>query len=205
MFSRNIHRVAESSAIRHNQKHPQFPLDHDDLDLSFVHRTHLLSALSSPQTQYLETMFNLRSTILQNSLPHIPTHSFTLQPLKLALGSHLASLPPTTNSTFAQESSGSEGPDLNSAITHLFGSSPAPEKALVDVWEKEGLRAMTGSGWIDSDSREGLGSRGSGLGEVLGRRLRYSSLVGEHLVQVSTVSVGRAGQDKRDKRETGLI
>nr|XP_019048452.1 hypothetical protein I302_02224 [Kwoniella bestiolae CBS 10118]OCF27382.1 hypothetical protein I302_02224 [Kwoniella bestiolae CBS 10118] len=91
----------------------------------------------------------LRSQILTSSLPLLPTHSFTRPTLIQALRTIKPELP-----------------NPESVVDTLFGpGSVGASKALVERWEEEGLKAMSGPG-------EG---KKENLGEVLRRRIEYSA------------------------------
>ncbi|WWD06137.1 hypothetical protein V865_004222 [Kwoniella europaea PYCC6329] len=98
----------------------------------------------------------LRSQILTSSLPFLSTLSFT----RPALLQSLRSIKPDITN-----------PDA--VIDTLFGpGSVGASKALVESWEEEGLKVLNGP----IEGKEDLG-------EVLRRRIEYSSKVGEHLVE----------------------
>ncbi|KAK1926254.1 hypothetical protein DB88DRAFT_544500 [Papiliotrema laurentii] len=102
----------------------------------------------------------LRTSILKHALPLVPQHSFTRHTLLLALPSLDPAHPDYQ-------------PDVSeSVIDTLFGNgNTAPARALVDAWVGEGLHAV----------------QGANTRERLKNRLRYSSLVGEHLVEAYAV------------------
>lgn len=108
---------------------------------------------------------SLRTSILKHALPHLPEHSFTLRPLLDSLNN----LP-------------QNHPDRNDKVTPevldvLFGSDLNARRELVKAWEEEGLRDM-----IDLELPKG--KEIEAIGEILARRLEYSSRIGEHLVEV---------------------
>ena len=122
---------------------------------------------------------SLRVSVLQQALPLLPQHSFTRQTLSLALSSLRPDL------THPSESLGRDAQfpqaevvthyRVENVIDTLFGTgSIAPGKALVEAWQEAGLKDMEEAG------------PSSKLSDRLGRRLRYSSTVGEHLVEVSS-------------------
>jgi hypothetical protein len=108
----------------------------------------------------------LRTHILKHALPYLPEHSFTLRPLLKSLNE----LP-------------ANHPDRNDKVTPevldvLFGSELNARRELVKAWEEEGLNDMLGAE-IPKGSSEI-----EAIGEILARRLEYSSRIGEHLVEV---------------------
>jgi hypothetical protein len=112
---------------------------------------------------------SLRTNILKHAIPHLPEHSFTLQPLLISLNS----LP-------------ANHPDRNDKVTPevldvLFGSELNARQELVKAWEEEGLREMVGN-----DLPKGSPEI-EAVGEILARRLEYSSRIGEHLVEACTL------------------
>ena len=128
------------------------------------------------------TIMSLRSFILQQALPLLPRHSFTRQTLSLALASLRPELTDSSGST-GQVASSSHNDDsrthyrVENVIDTLFGTgSIAPAKALVEAWHDVGLENMVEAG------------PSSKLSDRLSRRLRYSSTVGEHLVEVSALA-----------------
>lgn len=113
----------------------------------------------------------MRESILRASLPHIRAQSFTRQ----AIRAGLADLP--SSSSPASSSLLTENPDHD--LQNIFGEEGEAEKELVRLWEEEGIKNMSMEG-----QGETSGS-GSGLREVLSRRLKYSEeTAGEHIVQV---------------------
>jgi ubiquinone biosynthesis protein COQ9 len=124
----------------------------------------------------------LRSRILQHALPHVPEHSFTIQPLLQSL----RSLPSTTPSNSSEPALGSPPASVSrNTIDILFGSELNARKELVKAWEEEGLRDMTD---LNSSGRPATATRSKGelgvIADLLARRLEYSSRIGEHLVEV---------------------
>jgi hypothetical protein len=116
----------------------------------------------------------MRESILRASLPHIRAQSFTRQ----AIRAGLADLPCSSSAASSSSSLAGQGPDY--VLENTFAEEGTPEKELVRLWEEEGIKNMSVEG-----QGEASGS-GSGLREVLGRRLRYSEeTAGEHIVQVS--------------------
>ena len=108
----------------------------------------------------------LRTQILKHALPYLPEHSFTLQPLLKSLNEL-----PTNH------------PDRNDKVTPevldvLFGSEWNARRELVKAWEEEGLNDM-----VEAEVLKGS-SEIESVGEILARRLEYSSRIGEHLVEV---------------------
>jgi hypothetical protein len=108
----------------------------------------------------------LRTTILKHALPYLPEHSFTLRPLLNSLNEL-----PTNH------------PDRNEKVTPevldvLFGSELNARRELVKAWEEEGLNDM-----VEAELPMGR-SEIEAVGEILARRLEYSSRIGEHLVEV---------------------
>ncbi|ORY31922.1 hypothetical protein BCR39DRAFT_479444 [Naematelia encephala] len=109
---------------------------------------------------------SLRATILSHSLPHLPTHSFTRSTLVHAL----TALPPSHPDY-------REPQVVENAIDTIFGpGNVGAAKALVEAWEDAGRDDMTG--------------KQGGLKEILQRRLEWSAAVGEHLVEVSCITIG---------------
>ena len=113
---------------------------------------------------------SLRQSILTNALPHIPRHSFTRQALLCV----------------------TPRPEL---LGSIVGDNP--ERALVAQWAAEGLRAM-GDGRQVSKGKSQRDVDFEAVKRALERRIRWSSDVGEHLVQVrsrgfSDVWGGRRG------------
>ncbi|KAK8845378.1 hypothetical protein IAR55_006091 [Kwoniella newhampshirensis] len=117
---------------------------------------------------------SLRPQLLTSALTHIATHSFT----RPALLHALRSLRPEVS-------------DADSVLDTIFGAgSVGAGKALVERWEEEGRKVMLKQEASDSRAKDGnvgvgvgVGAGVEGLEEVLRRRLNYSSLVGEHLVE----------------------
>ncbi|WVQ80444.1 hypothetical protein IAT38_002549 [Cryptococcus sp. DSM 104549] len=103
----------------------------------------------------------LRSQILTSALPLLPIHSFT----RPALLSSLRSLKPEVS-------------DPDAVLDTIFGAGQVGcGRALVERWEEVGREEMAGEG-------AGVVGKGvKGLEEVLSRRLEYSAVVGEHLVE----------------------
>jgi hypothetical protein len=109
----------------------------------------------------------LGKTILINALTNVPRYSFTRQAI---IAAHT-------------------DPDL---VESIFGKGIEPERALVREWEEQGLKAIAPR---TEQSGEGVSvtvPKGKSQREVdfealraaLERRIRWSSNVGEHLVQV---------------------
>ena len=146
---------------------------------------------------------SLRSRILQHALPHVPEHSFTIQPLIRSL----RSLPPTGNSTDTQTSSSSSKPEpetvTRNTLDILFGSELNARQELVKAWEEEGLRDMVKSGsetthragetrGVNGTSSHGNKGELGVIADLLARRLEYSSRIGEHLVEVCLIPIHRS-------------
>ena len=108
---------------------------------------------------------SLRTQILKHALPHVPEQSFTLRPLLDSL-SNLPKDHPDRNDTITPE-----------VLDVIFGSELNARRELVKAWEKEGLRDMVGFEIPKGPELELVG-------EILARRLEYSSRIGEHLVEV---------------------
>lgn len=108
----------------------------------------------------------LSKTVLSNALAFVPRYSFTRQAL-------LAATPQAAQA------------DL---VESLFGTGEEPARNLVREWEEQGLGAMA----LPATEGKGIIARGKAQREVdfaalksaLGRRIQWSSDVGEHLVQV---------------------
>jgi hypothetical protein len=83
----------------------------------------------------------LRSKILTHALPLIPTHSFTPSTLTYSLSSLSKSHPDYQ-----------DGPVSDSIIDTLFGGDVGAKKALLQAWEQDGLRSMTGTNALASGS-----------------------------------------------------
>jgi hypothetical protein len=109
---------------------------------------------------------SLRSSILKHALPHLPEQSFTVRPLLDSLSS-LPQNHPDRNETVTPE-----------VLDVLFGSELNARRELVKAWEEEGLRDM-----VEGEMSKGR-SEIDAVGDILARRLEYSSRIGEHLVEV---------------------
>jgi hypothetical protein len=77
-------------------------------------------------------------------------------------------------------------PDRNDKVTPevldvLFGSELNARRELVKAWEEEGLNDM-----LEAEIVKGS-SEIEAIGEILARRLEYSSRIGEHLVEVCSL------------------
>lgn len=110
---------------------------------------------------------SLSKSILSKAIKNVPRYSFTRQALLAA-----------TSST--------EQSDL---LESVFGSGIEPERALVREWEEQGLKAIapTPSSSVTVTVPKGKSQREvdfEALRSALERRIRWSSDVGEHLVQV---------------------
>jgi hypothetical protein len=120
----------------------------------------------------------MRESILRASLPHIRAQSFTRQAIRAGLADLPSSSSPASSSS--SSSLAGQGPDY--VLENTFGEEGTAEKELVRLWEEEGIKNMS---VVGQGEASGSGS-GSALGDVLGRRLRYSEeTAGEHIVQVS--------------------
>jgi len=108
---------------------------------------------------------SLRTQILKHALPHVPEQSFTLRPLLNSL-SNLPKDHPDRNDTITPE-----------VLDVIFGSELNARRELVKAWEEEGLNDMVGFELPKGPELELVG-------DILARRLEYSSRIGEHLVEV---------------------
>ena len=99
---------------------------------------------------------SLRRSILTDALAHIPRHSFTRQTLLCA----------------------TPQPELLASVV-----GEKPERALVSQWAAEGLRAM-GEGRQVLKGKSQRDVDFEAVKRALERRIRWSSDVREHLVQV---------------------
>lgn len=136
----------------------------DDDESTFDNDNHSLNDYNEIIT--IKMSMTLRTTILKHALPHLPEHSFTLRPLLNSLNE----LP-------------ANHPDRNDKVTPevldvLFGSELNARRELVKAWEEEGLNDM-----IAAEIPKGVPEI-EAVGEILARRLEYSSRIGEHLVEV---------------------
>jgi hypothetical protein len=118
----------------------------------------------------------MRESIFRASLPHIRAQSFTRQ----AIRAGLADLPSSSSPASSSSSLAGQGPDY--VLENTFAEEGTPEKELVRLWEEEGIKNMS----VERQGEASGSGSGSALGDVLGRRLRYSEeTAGEHIVQVS--------------------
>jgi len=136
----------------------------DDDESTFDNDNHSLNDYN--EIISIKMSMSLRTTILKHALPHLPEHSFTLRPLLNSLNE----LP-------------ANHPDRNDKVTPevldvLFGSELNARRELVKAWEEEGLNDM-----IAAEIPKGVPEI-EAVGEILARRLEYSSRIGEHLVEV---------------------
>ena len=113
----------------------------------------------------------LRSKILHHALPLIPAHSFTRPCLTYALSSL-----PTDHPDHRP-------PLEDSVVDTIFGPGSTASRGLVDAWEEAGLHHMVDGGTAPASvvSKKGKEKALEGL---LERQLKYSSNVGEHIVEV---------------------
>jgi hypothetical protein len=117
----------------------------------------------------------MRESILRASLPHIRAQSFTRQ----AIRAGLADLPSSSSPASSSSSLAGQGPDY--VLENTFVEEGTAEKELVRLWEEEGIKNMS----VEGQGEASGSGPGSGIREVLGRRLRYSEeTAGAHIVQV---------------------
>lgn len=109
---------------------------------------------------------SLRAQILKHALPYLPEQSFTVRPLLNSL-SKLPVNHPDRNETITPE-----------VLDVIFGSELNARRELVKAWEEEGLLEMA-----EIELPKGRPEI-EAVGEILARRLEYSSRIGEHLVEV---------------------
>lgn len=148
----------------------------DDDESTFDNDNHSLDDYNEIIT--INMSMTLRTTILKHALPHLPEHSFTLRPLLNSLNE----LP-------------ANHPDRNDKVTPevldvLFGSELNARRELVKAWEEEGLNNM-----IAAEIPKGVPEI-EAVGEILARRLEYSSRIGEHLVEVCLSHLRELQPDK---------
>lgn len=134
---------------------------------NFSHSRTLSGRMTSPST--------LIPLLLRHSLPHIPSHGFSLESLSLAS----LSLPPPYHYSNA----------LNSAaISTLFGPGRGPQRSLVKEWLME-KRGEMGREWKRKE-KEGIVSSTSSttaqLQEILESRLEMNEQVRPWLAEVSS-------------------
>lgn len=159
---------------------------------------------------------SLRSKILQHALPHIPEHSFTIQPLVHSL----RSLPSTSTDTSSSSSKSEPETVTRNTLDILFGSELNARQELVKAWEQEGLRDMVDPGsksgspsTMRAGETEGInGTRSHGgkgelgvIADLLARRLEYSSHIGEHLVEVRPTPLDRSSDHHLHPPATDLL
>ena len=130
--------------------------------LFFVSPHISLSRMTSPST--------LIPLLLRHSLPHIPSHGFSLESLSLAS----LSLPPPYHYSNALNSAG---------ISTLFGPGREPQRALVKEWLMDKRGEMQRE-WKGKQKEEGKVSSTS-LQEILESRLEMNDQVRPWLAEVS--------------------
>lgn len=124
--------------------------------MSISYTPHTLPTMSGAATASASSS-SVRLQILKHALPLLPVHSFSRQSLLRSLPSLDPSHPDYRN-------------DIpESIIDTLFGpGNTGASQALVEAWHLEGLHSL----------------HGTNVRERLKSRLRFSSQVGEHLVEV---------------------